>query len=62
MNHNNKIMWLIMAGVAIVGIIVANISHVGGFAILVLLCPISMILMMAFMGGMGHGDNHDHKH
>ncbi|HEV2403042.1 MAG TPA: hypothetical protein VGS08_02475 [Candidatus Saccharimonadales bacterium] len=62
MNHNNKAMWLIMAGVAVVAIIVASFSRIGGIALLLLICPISMMLMMAFMmKGMGHGDN-DHKH
>ena len=62
MNHNNKAMWLIMASVAVVGILVASVSRLGGIAILFLICPISMVLMMVFMmRGTNHGDD-THKH
>ena len=62
MNHNNKSMWLVTAGMAIVAILVAAFSRVGGLAILLLICPISMMLMMVFMmKGSSHGDD-AHKH
>lgn len=65
MNHNNKTMWLIMAGTTVVAIIVASFSRIGGVALLLLICPISMMLMMVFMmKGMGHDGhgNNVHKH
>ncbi len=60
MNNDHKIMWLIMVGVVVAIFVAVNVSHVGGLVLLLTICPIGMMLMMAFMmKNKNHG--HDTK-
>ena len=61
MDHG-KSMWIAMGIVAVVAILLAAAFRFGALALLILICPISMLAMMLFMGGhMGHGDHRDHS-
>jgi hypothetical protein len=68
MNHNlhGKGPWLMMAAIVIIALVLATIFHIGALALLLLICPVMMFLMMAFMmKGMNHngpGQDSNRKH
>ena len=55
----NKTMWLMMAAIVLAAVVLTYFFHLGALVLVFLICPIMMLVMMASMGGMGHGgDKH----
>lgn len=61
-------MWKHLAGCGVGVLVVAGIvvigrgSVPGGAVLIALACPLTMIVMMKFMGGHDHGGSHDEHH